>query len=55
MDVHLTDFGRKQAFLLNQAYEENSTSFDQVHCSDLKRSFDTAYYATAFLDENLIK
>ena len=52
MDVHLTDFGRKQAFVLNPfLYEEFSSHYDKVHCSDLKRSFDTAYYALAFPSE----
>ena len=36
-------------------YEENAGQFDFVYCSDLKRSFDTAYYALAFPDEGLIK
>jgi len=48
MDVGLTDFGRKQAFLLNQVYEESEDKFAFVHCSDLKRSIDTSFYALAF-------
>ena len=36
-------------------YEEHAGHFDFVHCSDLKRSFDTAYYALAFPDEGLIQ
>ena len=35
MDVQLSDFGRKQAFLLNQVYEGFEDSFDEVHSSDL--------------------
>jgi broad specificity phosphatase PhoE len=55
MDVHLTDFGRKQAFLLNSVYEQHASSFTEVYCSDLKRSYDTAYYALAFPDEGKLK
>jgi broad specificity phosphatase PhoE len=55
MDVHLTPFGRKQAFLLNQVYEQHSKKFHSVFCSDLKRSFDTAFYALAFPDDGLIQ
>ena len=51
MDVQLSDFGRKQAFLLNQVYEEHASSFDKVHSSDLKRSIDTSFYALAFPSE----
>ena len=54
MDVHLSDFGRKQAFVLNQAFEEVADSIDNVHCSDLQRSIDTCFYALAFPDEALI-
>ena len=54
-DVNLSDFGRKQAFLLSQVYEEHENDFTKVHCSDLRRSIDTAFYALAFpSDENLI-
>ena len=35
MDVQLSDFGRKQAFLLNQVYVDVEDSFDHVHSSDL--------------------
>ena len=56
MDTPLSDFGRKQAFLLNQVYEEHADQFSQVHCSDLKRSLDTSFYALAFpSDGGLIK
>lgn len=55
MDVHLTDFGRKQAFVLNQVYEPFAGQFHQAHCSDLKRSIDTAYYALAFPDEEKVQ
>ena len=51
MDVRLTDFGRKQSFVINQVYEEQFTS---VHSSDLKRCKDTAFYALGF-DDTLIK
>jgi broad specificity phosphatase PhoE len=55
MDTPLSDFGRKQAFLLNQVYEEHAADFTQVHCSDLKRSIDTSFYALAFpSEENFI-
>ena len=55
MDVGLTDFGRKHAFLLNQVYEEHEDDFNQVHSSDLKRSIDTSFYALAFpSNESLI-
>lgn len=56
MDTPLSDFGRKQAFLLNQVYEDHESSFSSVHCSDLKRSIDTSFYALAFpSDEGLIR
>lgn len=56
MDTPLSDFGRKQAFLLNQVYEDHASDFTQVHCSDLKRSIDTSFYALAFpSEENFIR
>lgn len=58
MDTPLTDFGRKQAFLLNQVYEDHESDFmsGSIHCSDLKRSIDTSFYALAFpSEEGLIK
>jgi len=47
-NVHLSDFGRKQAFTISPAYEQFKDEIDTVHCSDLQRSFDTAFYAMAF-------
>lgn len=35
-------------------YEQHSRSFASVHCSDLKRSYDTAFYALAFPDDGTI-
>lgn len=56
MDVRLTDFGRKQAFMLNSVYEQHAHLITQVHSSDLKRCYDTAFYACGFpSDENLIR
>ena len=56
-DVRLTDFGRKQSFLVNQIYEEYHSQFASVHSSDLKRCRDTAFYALGFPsdDDTLIK
>ena len=48
MDVPLSDFGRKQAFLLSQALTVEACG--KIHCSDLKRSIDTTFYAMAFPD-----
>ena len=55
MDVRLTDFGRKQSFMLNQVYEQHQ--FDHVHCSDLRRCVDTAFYTLGFPsdDDTLIR
>ena len=50
MDVPLSDFGRKQAFLLSQALTE--IKWDKIHCSDLRRSIDTTFYAMAFTDSD---
>ena len=37
-------------------YEETSGKFDFVHCSDLKRSIDTSFYALGFpSDEDFIR
>ena len=47
-NVHLSDFGRKQAYTISPAYENFKAEIHQVHCSDLQRSFDTAFYAMAF-------
>ncbi len=57
MDVRLSDFGRKQSFLLNQVFEENQSHFSSVHSSDLQRCRDTAFYAMGFPsdDDTLIK
>lgn len=57
MDVRLTDFGRKQSFMLNQVYEEFQGQFDHVHCSDLRRCQDSAFYALGFPsdDDTLIR
>ena len=51
MDVPLSDFGRKQAFMLNEIYEDFEDQFTHVHSSDLKRSIDTSFYAMAFPSE----
>jgi broad specificity phosphatase PhoE len=53
MDVGLSDFGRKQAFLLSDSLSE--VNWDQIHCSDLRRSLDTTFYALAFPDVADIK
>ena len=57
MDVRLTDFGRKQSFLVNQVYEDLQSQITSVHSSDLKRCKDTAFYALGFPsnDDTLIK
>ena len=57
MDVRLTDFGRKQSFLMNQVYEDFQSQITTVHSSDLKRCKDTAFYALGFPsnDDTLIK
>lgn len=57
MDVRLTDFGRKQSFMINKVYEEFQSQFDYVHCSDLRRCYDTAFYALGFPsdDDTLIR
>ncbi len=56
MDVRLSDFGRKQAFTLNQVYEEHKDLIHSVHSSDLKRCVDTAFYGLGFpSDESIIK
>lgn len=49
MDVPLTDFGRKQAFHLSQVLSEQE--WTKIHCSDLRRSIDTTFYAMAFPDD----
>lgn len=46
--MRLTDYGRRQAFLLNQFYEPNKDHFNYVHSSDLQRCIDTSFYALGF-------
>ena len=46
--MKLTDYGRRQAFLLNQVYEPVEVLFQQKHSSDLQRCADTAFYAMGF-------
>ena len=42
--------------MLNQVYEQNAHLISQVHSSDLKRCYDTAFYACGFpSDENHIR
>ena len=55
--MRLTDFGRKQSFLVNQVYEDFQSQITTVHSSDLKRCKDTAFYALGFPsnDDTLIK
>ena len=55
--MRLTDFGRKQAFMLNQVYEQHSSQFQSVHSSDLQRCTETAFYGLGFPsdDDTLIK
>ena len=55
--MRLTDYGRKQSFMLNKVFEEYQSQFNTVHCSDLKRCHDTAFYALGFPsdDDTLIK
>ena len=52
MDVPLTDFGRKQAYTLSPALSE--VNWSKIHCSDLRRSIDTTFYAMAFPDSESI-
>ena len=52
-DARLTDFGRKQAFMLSEVMQEfkisgSSPHFDQVHASDLTRAKDSSFYALGF-------
>ena len=46
--MRLTDYGRRQAFMLNPLYEGNQAVITHVHSSDLQRCIDTAYYALGF-------
>ena len=55
MNWELTDFGRKQAFGLNDVLVDYEASFDHFHWSDLKRSIDTTYYALAFPSDGKVK
>ena len=55
-DMKLTDYGRRQAFMLNQIYAQNEAMFHQIHSSDLQRCVDTAFYALGFpSNDNLIQ
>ena len=36
---------------MSQVYQENESLFTKVHCSDLKRSIDSSFYAMAFPSE----
>lgn len=47
-DMKLTDYGRRQAFELNQVYELNKEFIHQVHSSDLQRCIDSSFYALGF-------
>ena len=47
-NVKLTDYGRRQAFQMNQVFEEHKDSFDEIHGSDLQRCIDTAFYTMGF-------
>ena len=54
-DVKLTDYGRRQAFVLSQLYEENQSMINHIHSSDLQRCTDTAFYALSFpTNENIV-
>ena len=47
-DNKLTDYGRRQAFILNQFCAPIEPLITQVHSSDLQRCVDTSYYAMGF-------
>ena len=47
-DVKLSDYGRRQAFMLNQVYSQNESMIYQIHSSDLSRCVDTSFYALGF-------
>ena len=51
-DMKLTDYGRRQAFMLNQVLEENLGQFHEIHSSDLQRCIDTSFYALGFPSKN---
>ena len=55
-DMKLTDFGRRQAFMLNQIYQPIQPLITSVHSSDLQRCIDTSFYALGFpSDENIVQ
>ena len=54
--MKLTDYGRRQAFLLNSSLEEHKSLFNSIHSSDLQRCIDTSFYALGFpSSSNLIQ
>ena len=46
--MRLTDYGRRQAFMVNQMYQPHSGLIHHVHSSDLQRCIDTTFYALGF-------
>ena len=54
MNTELTEYGRKQAFAINEVLADYEDKFDKIHTSDLQRSCDTANYALGFPSETSI-
>ncbi|CAI2380049.1 unnamed protein product [Moneuplotes crassus] len=52
MDAELSEYGRKQAFSLNEVLVDYEDEFSTLNCSDLKRSVQTANYALGFPSES---